>query len=118
MNFGLSIKICFPLFVSFAINHAFPLREIYILFLQPRKESGKASTNIINSSWSANNQIQYFQITVLPTPLAVSASAMHLLTEIIVFDKYKSAYFFLKTQMLRTSIRQSTVARTTILPAC
>ena len=29
MNFGLSIKICFPLFVSFAINHAFPLREIY-----------------------------------------------------------------------------------------
>ena len=28
MNFGLSIKICFPLFVSFAINHAFPLREM------------------------------------------------------------------------------------------
>ena len=35
MNFGLSIKICCHLFVSFAINHAFPLREIYIINVQP-----------------------------------------------------------------------------------
>ena len=33
----------------------------------------------IPHSRSANNQIQYFQITVLPTPLVVSASAMHLI---------------------------------------
>ena len=32
-------------------------------------------------SLSADNQIQYFQITVLPTPLVVSASAMHLIFE-------------------------------------
>lgn len=32
---GVSIKVCFSLFISFAINHAFSLREIYIINIQP-----------------------------------------------------------------------------------
>ena len=51
-------------------------------------------------SLSANNQIQYFQITVLPTPLVVSASAMHLILPIFFYQMCTRMPFVMVTLFL------------------